>query len=351
LRSNRPRQNHHRTKIQENGISKYCICHVASRRSLTAFKNPRAFVALAIALILLAVPQASFALAQPNSVTANACNYAYFKDHLEGAYAGPGGAFVEYDVSPELMFLTFCSSAGNLVDLGTPPTGAPPYGYASMGGISTKTLGTVLVLDVNDSNSSPGPGFWFCFGATSTGCAIVSTYITLPSGFCSAQPIGQCNPQGIALDGKLNVYYADPSNADVVKCTYASGYQSCSVIEALTNQPWGIFRASNGDIWVTDHSCSGNVWKNGVSQFTFSDQLEGITISSANPSKTPHVYFATTARCGFYSFAFIYDLTDHTITTPPGAPFSGPNDIPSITTKLQFTSGATGVLYMLKDTV
>lgn len=306
---------------------------------------------LAIALLLLVVPQVSIAFAQPDSVTASPCDYSYFKSHIEGAYPGSGGVFVEYDVSPVLMELTFCFANGKGIgSVASPPSTAPQYGYASMAGVSTKTLGIVLVLDVNDSNSSPGPGFWFCEGATSKGCAIESTYITLPSGFCSVQSIGKCNPQGIALDKKMNVYYADPSNADVVKCTYVSGYQACSVIETLSNNPWGIFRASNGDIWVTDNSCSGNVWKNGALQFSFGGPLEGITISNANPSGKPHLYFATTARCGFYTFAFIYDYTDRTITTPPGAPFSGPNDIPSITTKLQFTTGNLGILYTLKDT-
>lgn len=322
----------------------------------------RALSVFAVAVLFLGVPQVSFALGQqaplarvggaapvinPQSVKVM-CDYSFFKSQVEGAFATTGGVFVEYDVPPVLMQLTFCSSSGSVVSVATPPSGAPQYGYASMAGVKTSTAGTVLVLDVNDSSNNPG--FWFCEGATSSGCGIKSTYITLPSAFCSAQPFGACNPQGIALDNHLNVYYADPSNADVVKCTFLSGFRNCTAIEALSNNPAGIFRAPNGDLWVTDSSCAGTVWKNGVSQFSFGDQVEGITTSSSNPSRTSHVYFATTGRC-FYGFAFIYDLADHQIVTPFGAPFSGPGDIPSITTKLQFTTGSNAIVYTAKDKV
>jgi hypothetical protein len=298
---------------------------------------------------LLTIPQipAVSAAPSPNSVSAYGCNYTYFVGRTEGAYPASGGVFVEYDIAPVEMFLSYCSSAG-ITEVASPPSGAPAAGYSSMGGVST-SIGTVLVLD-SASTASPGPGFWFCEAVTTTHCGIESTYITLPSGFCSAQTAGRCDPQGIALDKKLNVYYADPLNAEVVECTLSSGYQTCTVKESLSGKPTELFRASNGDLWVTDASCAGNVWKNGAVQYTMDDQVEGITMSNANPSKTSHLYFAVTAACGFYSFGFVIDASDSTILTPLGSPFSGPAQIPFITTKLQFTTNTTETVYQIKDT-
>lgn len=238
------------------------------------------------------------------------------------------------------MFLSYCSSKG-ISTVSQPPSGAPAYGYASMGGVST-SLGTVLVLD-----SDNPPGFWFCEAVRTTGCGIESTYINLPPGFCSAQLTGKCDPQGIALDKKLNVYYADPANSDVVKCTLSTGYQTCKQIETLSAKPTGIFRASNGDIWVTDESCAGNVWKNGAFQYSLSDSLGGITMSSSNPKKASHLYFAIDATCGFYPNAFVFDKTDDQALP---SPFSGSAQIPFITTKLQFTTNTTETVYLIKDT-
>jgi hypothetical protein len=158
---------------------------------------------------------------------------------------------------------------------------------------------------------------------------------------------GFCNPIGIALDKKLNVYYADFSSAVVVKCTYASGYQSCKVIEKLSGNPWGLYLDSKGNIWVTDASCAGNVWKNGKSLVTLNDAVEGITNSSSNPSKTQHLYIGVTDFCGTYLNAFIFDLTDHN-SLP--SPFSGPNSIPAISTTLVFSS-LRGAVYQDKDKV
>ena len=289
------------------------------------------------------IPQvpAAFAASPPSSVSAYSCNYTYFIGRTEGAWPASGGVYVEYDIGTVEMFLSYCSSKG-ISSVAYPPSGAPAWNYSSMGGVSTSLLGTVLALDSNNP-----PGFWLCEGVRTTGCNIESTYITLPSGFCSAQPTAKCDMQGIALDKNLNVYYADPANAEVVKCTLSSGYQTCTVIEKLSAKPTSIFRASSGEIWVTDASCSGNVWKNGVLQYSLSDSLGGITMSSSNPSKTSHLYFAIQATCGFYSYAFVFDKTDDQALP---SPFSGSAQIPFITTKLQFTTGNSETVYLIKDT-
>jgi hypothetical protein len=298
----------------------------------------------AVAVAQSSTQQASsLSTARPQSVTLG-CDYK-FVSSVEGIYPGKGGAFVEWDVPPFLMQLTFCKPGSGVTSVALPPSNAPQYGYTSMAGVQTTTLGTVLVLDSNNP-----PGFWICEGAQSSGCAIETNYITLPSGFCSSQPFGNCDPMGIAMDKHMNVYYADPSNADVVKCTYLSGYQTCSTVETLTGNPAGIYRASNGDLWVTDSSCAGNVWKNGAVVATMNDEVEGITISKANLDKAPHLYFAVTGRC-FYGSAFIFDYTDRQIITPYGSPFSAPGDIPGITTKLWFTTGTLAKMYIAKDKV
>jgi hypothetical protein len=255
-----------------------------------------------------------------------------------GIYPGPSnGVFVEDSNTGDLLW---CGMVEPII-IATPPAGGAGSGYyTGMAGVKT-SLGLVLVLD---SIVSP-TGMWFCEGATPSGCSIQSTFITFPSAFCASQPTGVCHPNGIALDGKLNIYYADGMNADVVKCTYASAYQSCTVLEYLTGfAPVGIFRTSSGDLWVSDVSCSGEVWKNGVVQFTVFEALDSITISSSNPSKSPHVYVGVSGLCTSTA-AHIQDLTDG---KPLPTPLTGPTDLYGLTTKLQFTAGNNAV-YFVKD--
>lgn len=259
-----------------------------------------------------------------------------------GVYAVKGGAFVE-TIDGKLWFCTSGGGAGSPIAL--PPSGTD--GYQGMGGIRESTLGIVLVLISYVNN-----GFWFCFGATTTGCTVESNFISLPSTFCKSLSAGYCDPGGAALDKNLNVYYVDISSAVVAKCTYSSSYKVCTVIENLSGNPFGIFRdPSNGDLWVTDLSCNGHVWKNGVIKYTLNDTLEGITMSAANPSKIPHLYVGVVALCGTFSFSTIYDVMDKTIVTPLGKPFSGSNDIPAISTKLQFTSGSIDKVFVTKDNI
>ena len=222
-----------------------------------------------------------------------------------GVYnGGPGAAYVEDDLTGNLYW---CAKGTSHLVADSAFTSNP---YEGMAGVVNGTYGVVLVLDLSWTGT---PGFWFCFGASSTLCSSQSGFISLPSKFCSNMPAGECLPAGIALDKKLNVYYADPQNKVVVKCTSVSSYRHCSVIESLSDEPSGLFRDTHGNLWVTDYGCNGYVWENGVLQYTLSDKLGAMVISSDNPSKTPNMYLSIEGGCGFYSFSFVFDVTTSTI--------------------------------------
>jgi hypothetical protein len=298
-------------------------------------------------LVVSAQSQAPPAQAKlPTGVKALCTNIAADYVTPTGIYNVKGGAFVE-DLVGDIVWCAGGNKAPPLVAIA--PSGSQDDHYYGMAGVSS-TFGTVLVL-ANDGQGAIPPGFYICIGATSTGCFTETGYITLPSSYCSGLSSGVCYPIGMAMDSKLNVYYVDASNAIVAKCTYASKYQSCSTIEALTDQPESIYMDSKNNIWVTDAGCSGDVWLNGVLQYSLSDSLGGITISSANPSKTPHTYFAVNGGCGIFTYAFIYDVSDHTILPTP---FSSPpttDFIYGLSTGLQFTAYTAGnnVVYTVKD--
>jgi hypothetical protein len=255
-----------------------------------------------------------------------------------GIYQGPGGAFVESN-SGRLYWCTLGTSTliahaarGSLGD------------FFGMGGVKTN-LGVVLVLDSLGDLTHP-PGFWFCLGATSSGCNIQSSYTTLPSSFCSAQTQGHCEPFGIALDKNLNVYYADPDNGEVVECTYASKYQACSNLWPVSFA-YGVFKDSNGDLWaVQGGGCNGTVYKNGVMQYSVGDNLYAITISSSNPSKTPHVYVTDSHGC-MPGDAGILDSTDGKALPTPIT--GGQLVLYGLDSKLQFTDFNGGHAYSVKD--
>jgi hypothetical protein len=250
------------------------------------------------------------------------------------------GLFVEDWATGDL---DWCGNDGSTFLVAGPPAGGAGAGYIGMGSATTG-LGLVLGL----MSWSTGPGVWFCIGATpnAKGCVIESSFDKLPPAFCSSLPHGNCYPAGMTMDSELNIYYADFTNAVVVKCNLLSANQGCSVIETLAGKPYGIFRdATTGNIWVTDDSCTGRVWENGVIQDTLGDALEGITVSSANPYSSPHVYVADTKFCIFAS-PTIVDLTDgvslHT-------PVTSPQEIAGLTNKLQFAVLDTGNIYSLHD--
>jgi hypothetical protein len=258
-------------------------------------------------------------------------------DFVAGIYPGPGGGVFSVELSTGN--LVWCSSGVSTV-IATPP-GGPSYGYYGMAGVKTG-IGLVLVM----SNPYDGPGLWFCFGATPTGCAVESTHITLPSSFCLSLTLGACYDQGVALDNKLNLYAADDGNSVVYKCTYASAYQTCNVIENLSaGNPIYIFRDTGGNLWVSDYSCNGYVWENGVVKYTVGDSLYGITISKSNLPKANHVYVGVSGTCTGLAPS-ILDLHDG--NSLPIVGFSSGDGI-TLTTNLRFASFFGGTIYKTVD--
>jgi DNA-binding beta-propeller fold protein YncE len=292
-------------------------------------------IILVIALMLLASAPASFATTKSNQIVnapgaTSYCGGNYFPTSAVGIYSIKGGAILLTGDG----YLFFCTASTISGSIASPPTA--PADYSGLAGIQTTAMGTVLVI-LNGNFFSTPPGFWLCEGATKTGCKTESKFYSVPSSFCSKFS-GGCFPQEVAIDSKLNVYYTDPNNGVVVKCTHSSSYKSCSVKETLSGKPFGIYlNPKNGDLWVTDFSCLGTVWKNGALQVQYGDSLEGITVSSNNPQHAPHVYFATTGSC-IYGFAHIFDFTDKDIVLPMGQPFSSPGDIYDISTSLLFVT-------------
>jgi hypothetical protein len=239
--------------------------------------------------------------------------------------------------------LLWCN-AGNTFLVATPPSGGATNGYYGLAGVST-SIGVVLAM-ITGGGGIGTPGLWLCFGLTLNNCSVESTFITLPASFCTSQPIGICFPDQLAIDKHLNIYYTDASNGDVVECLYNYNYQNCAVLYNLAPaQPYGIFLDSKGNFWVSDYSCAGDVWENGVLQYSLSDQVSALTLSSSNPSKTQHVYLGITGNCGFYPKADIFDVNDdHFLATP----VTSGTFIYSITSRLQFTDG--NKIYSVKDT-
>ena len=261
-----------------------------------------------------------------------------------GVYAGDGaggGAFVEDWMTGNLVW---CNSGVAKV-IAIPPAGYSSIGYGGMGGVmycSGALCKPQLVLVMLSWWTE---GFYFCYGATPSGCGSSSPFIPLPIGFCTSMRYETCGPYAAALDRKLNLYYADSLNGVVAEC-YAPTYASCTVLEDLYPYvPIGIFLTANGNLWVSDFSCTGNVWLNGVVEYTVGDGLESITMSSANPSHALHVYVGDTGMCS-ESPAHVLDVTDGDSMPTP---FGGPNEIPDVTPVLQFTSAFVGAVFVTQD--
>jgi hypothetical protein len=247
---------------------------------------------------------------------------------ITGVFAGPnGGVFVLDQLTGNLLW---CKGGVSTV-IATPPGGSPSAYWYGMGGVKT-TLGTVLVANI------PSGGFYLCFGATPNGCSIESTFIDI-SGFCATTAAGSCGNQGVTIDKKLNVYIVDELNYDIIKCTYASAYKTCSVIEPASDFAGGvpiyIYIDPSGNIWVSDYSSSGYVWKNGAVHFTLGTPLYGITGSTKNPTHALHIYV------GVISFG-IKDLNDKKFIVTG-------SDTYTITTALQYGAWSAGTVYKTSD--
>jgi hypothetical protein len=172
-----------------------------------------------------------------------------------GVFAGDGGAFVLDFNTGNIWFCT--GKSAPTAPVVTAPTQFPDY--EGLAGGKTAIYGLVLAA----TNENLG-GLYPCLGFTlASGCTGGTTsFFTLPQDFCTSQRAGGCFPFGLIIDKKLNVIYADPDNAEVVRCTYASGYQHCKVMESMQSlsgaQPGQLAKDPSGNIWGADYSCNAS---------------------------------------------------------------------------------------------
>ena len=292
-----------------------------------------------LAVVLFLVPAISFPASSAISGVTTLCSS--IGDPGAGIYPGTGGAFVEGWSSGNL----YSCSGGSSKLIAKVPSGAPSLGYFGMGGIKTATSGLVLIL------TNTNGGLWICKHATASGCGSKSKYITLDPAFCLAEAAGFCNPDGTAVDKSLNLYYVDSANVQFVECTASSHYQACAVLPAsssLSGAPSGLFMAGN-TFYVSDGSCNGMVWMGSKTTLFYyahvTESLQGIAVSSNNPSKTPHVYVTYEGTCS-NTVSGIYDVTDGKLLPTP---FNSATQIGDVDSKLQFTTFNPGMVYQTTD--
>jgi hypothetical protein len=292
-----------------------------------------------IAIVFFFIPAA--ALPNSGAVTGVTTLCASIGDAGGAIYPGTSGAFVEGWSTGNLYFC----SGGNSKIVATVPTGAPSLGYFGMGGIKTTTSGLVLALTNTEG------GLWICKHATASACGSKSKFITLAPAFCRTEVAGYCNPDGTALDKSLNLYYVDSVNVQLVECTASSYYQHCSVLPAsasLSGAPEGLFMTGS-TFYVSDGSCNGMVWMGTRNTLGFyahvTESLQGIAVSSNNPSKTPHVYVTYEGACT-NTPSGIFDVTDGKLLP---SPFSSSTQIGSVDSRLQFTTFDPGMVYQTTD--
>jgi hypothetical protein len=295
----------------------------------------------------MAVPSASAA-----STYKTLCSSIPGSDDAGGIYPATGGAFVEDFDKGNLVFCNASTHASKTIAFA--PSGGSGGGYSGMGGVTTSTFGLVLALtDDNYASQLSGPGLWLCKHASTSGCGKQSSFIFLPSTFCSSEPARRCFPTGTALDSSLNLYYADPDNAQVVECTAASKYQSCTSLPGSSAfssyAPTGLFLHGT-TFYVADNSCAGKVWKGTKSSFSviasLGESLDSITVSTKNPSLSLHVYVGVNGKCFSGDKALIIDLKDSRLLPTP---FTSSADIYGLDSSLQFTSVST--TYQTTDTI
>jgi hypothetical protein len=107
-----------------------------------------------------------------------------------------------------------------------------------------------------------------------------------------------------------------------VELTKASHYSAVGGTRSICSVGTGCYLAgividSAGNHWVSDYSCTGNVYENGVVKFSAGDALYGIQISTLNPSKKAHLYVAVTDGCYNYPYPFVGDVSDLMILPHP----------------------------------
>jgi len=251
-------------------------------------------------------------------------------DEAAGLYpASKSSAYLENYTDGDL------SVCGSGVDhtIATPPSGFSGPDFDGMAGL--KISGKLDLLLISWGTDSG----YYCLGASTSGCASTVGF-SLPSSFCSEQPIGTCHPNGVILSKSKGFTYVDSGNAEMVTCTKDA--TSCTV-DGATNyfsgfEPVGI--AQNGStLYVSDLSCTGWVWSGTDSTMnrvkSIGDSLEGIAVHDGS------IYVGDNGACT--------DSKAHVVDVSTGA--SLPTTLKSsdeyigLDSDLQFDSYNTGGVY------
>jgi DNA-binding beta-propeller fold protein YncE len=164
--------------------------------------------------------------------------------------------------------------------------------------------------------------------------------------------VGYCYPVGLAFDKAGNLWYVDYLQGWEVELTKASHYSKVGSTPRICTPGLGcdlidIVIDSAGNHWVSDYSCTGNVYENGVVKFSAGDMLWGIQISTLNPSKKAHLYVAVTNKCGNYPYPFVGDVSDLTILPHPCT--TGADIMFAISTLLYFTDYTYGYVWLTAE--
>ncbi len=262
--------------------------------------------------------------------------------------------------------LTLCAAGVDSV-IQAVPSAVAGYGYYGIDG--TNVSGTLNLLLL----SWGVEGGWYCLNATTSGCASTS-YFTLPSTFCSAQPAGYCNPDGVVLArpptypstfcsaqpagycnpdgvvlarpdgyylfGQLAFTYVDIVNKDMVTCTgYATSCMTDKASSAFAGfSPIDIFKEGH-KFYVSDNSCTGKVWVGTIYKmkvlYTEGNSLEGIAFHEHT------LYVGDDAYCGGVA-GILNAKTGVELPTI----FTGPVEIIGLDWDLQFTTYSPGAVYL-----
>ena len=260
-----------------------------------------------------------------------------YPDYIGGVVAGAGGVFF---VDNSNGYLHHWDSAHGDTFAAYPPPEGAGGDYWGIAAKSFSGLGLRVVV-----MSSTLRGLYFCNGVTYNSATSCSGFIPLMPSICSLLPTGNCNPFGIAFDKAGNLWYADPTNDMECELNKDTGYTSFvgypnyinCISEPVGAAPEGIFIDSNGNHWLADASCNGDVIENGATLFSIGESMQSIVLSNKNPIPSFHIYVGVTGICGSTP-AYIKDLNDGTHL----GVLSGPAQIPGIATNLYFTTNSFG---------
>jgi len=261
----------------------------------------------------------------------------------------PGGQLIEDWYTGNLWFYSTATKTCTLIQ--TAPSAASGGGYWGMA-VKVPLVALISWMKL---------GLWICTYSSATHtCTSTSAFIPLPASFCASMPAHKCTPDGAAFDLSNNLWYVDPNSGVEVELTAASHYSTVGFFSSYTDNlncipdqtcaPLvGLTIDSAGNHWVVDLSCAGNVYENGIWQFSVGDDLTADQISTLNPTNTAHLYLAVSNDCGNYPFPFVGEPTKGIILPHPWS--SGADEMPGISTLLYFTDVSLDYVWLTVDTV